>query len=551
MRNLSTLGILLLTLSSIISAQKSIIPSDFEYLDHREKTSKAEATAITHLGLLYISHNDKGVTVNLAHFNNQVEELYRGPWCASEIFQVNDTTYQVILDRLNEGDIGAPGFVVITLDGTDSIVDDYSYGRANIEESVLDVISAGNDQWWCLGFKKIFLVSDSAIIKEVQLEETYDKLFYDRNDRILMFQSYNEPTIFNYFDGDSIIPYWNNSSQAYDARLFRGFTFVLYDGGLFQYSDDFLTLNNLWRLPDDIKDLNQLHFTEDFITFSSIEEDTSRIIQCDYDENCRTISTEVSSDEKVTAAFHIGDSEFLLGGVSRFKNISEQLFFRYRNLNLPSDYKKSQVSIVSAELTPLKIDSFPESIVGVDTTWYYEQEFEYATIIRNDGMESISLADAYSGHYFLPPMGFNLFYLHSVFDNLIAPQEIVERRDTFKFFPRETFNLEMGIPGADLMFNKSEASVFDILNLSEIKELTTKSYMTVYPNPTSDYITLDTDVTITAFSIYSADGRLITYKQGEFIDKKIAVESYNPGLYYIIIKEKGSQQLLTTQFNKI
>ncbi len=549
MNKFLTLIILALTLLSQVAAQEDI-PVDFEYLDHRERTSRAGATALTPQGILYVSHHDKGVSVNLGSYDNQVDEFYSGTWANSEIFQLNDTTYQVILDGLNEGDIGAPGFVAVTLAGSEITVDDYTNGRANITESVLDVINAGTNQWWCLGYKKIFLVRDSSILKEVELDETYDKLFYDDEDRILIFQPYNSQSGLKYFDGETAVPWWTPPNKINDIRLFRGSTFVLYDGVLYQYSDNFLTANNIWQVPDDINDFNQIHITEDFVTFSSVENDTSRIIQCDYDNSCLTIATEVSPDEKITAVYNLGESELLLSGVSSY-TFASQLFFRYKNLNLPSDYQKSQVSIVNAELTPLQLDSFPESIMGIDTTWYYEQKFEYTTTIRNDGSESISLADAYSEYYFIPPFGYNWFYLHSVFERPIAPQQIVERRDTFTFFPTENFDLKLGIPGAGLRFNESADRVIDLLNRSEVEDLSFNDDLKVYPNPSSEYITIETESFISALSIYSSDGKLISYKQGEFLDKKLAVHTYKPGLYYVLIKEKGNKQMRATTFIKI
>lgn len=88
----------------------------------------------------------------------------------------------------------------------------------------------------------------------------------------------------------------------------------------------------------------------------------------------------------------------------------------------------------------------------------------------------------------------------------------------------------------------------DNIQIEEIPNLGTQDLWTnsinIYPNPVSDYLTIETNETILAYEIYHLNGQLV--QKGK--DKKVNVHSLSKGNY--ILKVKTDQQVFNKKFIK-
>ena len=63
---------------------------------------------------------------------------------------------------------------------------------------------------------------------------------------------------------------------------------------------------------------------------------------------------------------------------------------------------------------------------------------------------------------------------------------------------------------------------------------------TIYPNPASHHITINSDETIKHVAIYNAQGQLVIYTTNRTID----VSTLSAGIYYIVTNKETTNKLL-------
>jgi hypothetical protein len=95
----------------------------------------------------------------------------------------------------------------------------------------------------------------------------------------------------------------------------------------------------------------------------------------------------------------------------------------------------------------------------------------------------------------------------------------------------------------NIWLNKIDIST----GLSSLKEVYSKKYVSLYPNPTHDYFTIDSDATTIKFTLYDNQGQLI--KSGKSFNKRIEISELPIGIYILSLNINGEEfhQKITKQ----
>lgn len=74
---------------------------------------------------------------------------------------------------------------------------------------------------------------------------------------------------------------------------------------------------------------------------------------------------------------------------------------------------------------------------------------------------------------------------------------------------------------------------------SSLNEVYSKKYINLYPNPTHDYFTIETDAATFKYTLYNNQGKLV--KSGESINKKIEISELPIGIYIVSLTINGEE----------
>jgi len=93
--------------------------------------------------------------------------------------------------------------------------------------------------------------------------------------------------------------------------------------------------------------------------------------------------------------------------------------------------------------------------------------------------------------------------------------------------------LTLAIPGADHRINDDPNRIYSADVVLDIEKVVFDSNIKIFPNPSSDFINLESENKIVELSIYNAQGQLMIFKAGQVDLRRINVQDLNSGTYFI------------------
>ena len=134
--------------------------------------------------------------------------------------------------------------------------------------------------------------------------------------------------------------------------------------------------------------------------------------------------------------------------------------------------------------------------------------------------------DLYPGEVECYHYGF--VYGRNFSDHILSVEEVINRTDSVQKF----FNEEIDLP-CDF-YNGT-------MNVNTVKE---NVFVNIYPNPSNEIITFESNSEIEAFQVFSSDGKLILEEQFGLTNKKdVDISSFNNGVYITVIQLQNGERV--------
>lgn len=534
----------------------SQIPDNFEFLNHKFRTNDLGATKVYGDEIYYVNHiplfltssgiSDAGTKVYKVNGQNEPEIIFETFFTSeSKIIDNSDASFEIILQEFVDYDFGITGFVSINVDANDVTIDtitrfslDGNFNAGVLDDffSFFDVDKTSEGNWIGTGSNEYFVFDETGIIDTIGYNGSNFYELINNVDQDLFGLSLNDlssHTVVHRLSDEVLDSVMTIEFTDELQNLFNDATgnYLLSSNHLMQYSVDFTQLVNEWELTDFDGEISAINSHNDRI---EILVESDRLYALLPDSEIILLSENLSTPDESTTFFQRIDSEqIIFGGLHDFESISENAYFRNINVidNSNVEYDRIEIAFDNVELIRSN------------------QEFNVNLDVINDGDEDVDEFNIYS-RIFQPdaPINFWFFLDYSLIN--LPVNASVSLDTTTANSPMD--DLSFVIPGGDYMFNTSpngfwlgdiSTSTFDISDSEPL---------TIYPNPSQDYIQLDTERTFFDITIYDELGRLVYFKGRniQLHDKSVSVAHLDSGVYYVVVREDGEKHARRSRFVK-
>jgi len=524
-----------------LSAQ---VPDNFEFLDHTTSFNTPGAHKTLDDGIVFTSHNLFSTNIFFAGYENtliNLDSVNKNSDSTSKIYEINDSTYQIVLYALTDYDVFAPGIIIYTLSNNEVIsrisilADDYDNFISDYEQSI------NGDSWLISGFGKMYRLSSEYEIQESHSNITVDNIFLDNQDRLFGISNFGGTSQLLQFREDVFEPLANFDLSLRDISEFGQFKYLLFRNELRRYNTDFSELLSTWPLPMEITSFNQIELFQDYviIAYSSNLNSIDKLYNNGMIEQIWQGSKDASPGT-FTQLNVQNDSLLMTSGVYDFLDTS-QSFFRSIPLDITPNYQRHQVNLSSVSAKQMIIDStFLGANTTGDSTWLFLREYDLDFEIENSGQRSASEIHIYGPLKF--PFG-SSENEHFLLQETVNPQEIANfifTETSENSFDGATF----GIPGVELRFNQGSTALVDFT--SSIENIFAET-SAIYPNPTSNVLYLPE--LSSSVSVFNTAGQLVIQKNN-ISDNQLDVSQLQSGIYNLVMQSLDSKQFHSLKFIK-
>jgi hypothetical protein len=549
------LSLIILFFSQSLIAQ---IPQDFQLLDHRGKITEHLDSKLFGDQLLYgVSKNSFEMTsINLVDLNSfEVDTLLLTFAAKSELRSFSDGTFNFFVHSLFNYDIDVPGLFNIFYDGSQLVVDTLPMYTVPIQTSFTDELypagaaQISNGDYYIIDHFFLYYVEPNNLtsLREVSYST---QLFQNDNREVYLFEDdlvvkIEEAT----FDtlptfSKSIIDIQNRGSS----------NDVLMEGMIQSWNDDFSQLLFTWEFIESIESFYEVHVTDTLLTVLNSEgaSFTYRNINSQGEESI--LSSGNIENEEVIGFHQTSDSSLLSMSNCIDEDLqSAQLMFRAEYLDVEQSYDGREVSIDSASLVFVRIDTFNEIIISPN-----ESFFETWTIydlfidITNRSDTAVSQMTFFTEDYSFSGFG-DLGQVINLQTELL-PGESYSINAGIKLHYNDleiTDPFFVSLPGADFRKNNHPTMNLAADFIVSTDELSLDDQVILFPNPTSDLINIQADTGIEEVSVYNTQGQLMLHLLQNAGIKEVDVSHLDNGCYYINLRSKDQGKISTTRIVKL
>jgi hypothetical protein len=227
--------------------------------------------------------------------------------------------------------------------------------------------------------------------------------------------------------------------------------------------------------------------------------------------------------------------------------------FRAEYLDVEQSYDGREVSIDSASLVFVRIDTFNEIIISPN-----ESFFETWTIydlfidITNRSDTAVSQMTFFTEDYSFSGFG-DLGQVINLQTELL-PGESYSINAGIKLHYNDleiTDPFFVSLPGADFRKNNHPTMNLAADFIVSTDELSLDDQVILFPNPTSDLINIQADTGIEEVSVYNTQGQLMLHLLQNAGIKEVDVSHLDNGCYYINLRSKDQGKISTTRIVKL
>lgn len=537
--------------SNNFEPKNCMVPEDFEFLDHQKKCATPGAWKATDYGIVYVSNQSKNVSVNIAYYDNTIEEVFASEFYIafeSRIEEVNDSTFHVFLYGLFDYDISYPGYTKITFSGSDiQVSEDLGFDQ-NRYYVIDDLVRDSTGFLWCSSGRTLLQVEDGEITDMQEMDEWFSLHSNWKNDIYILSRS----TKLSYFDGTNSEEILTFNSNVYDLISYQQNNYILLKGELIEYNEDFSEQLHSWNIPESIRRFNQINFDPDFISIVSSDTTAHEIKRCLYGGVCHSLYKSEELNESWFNVLQQPDSTYIIAGTHESPNIVRQVFLRSVPVIYEPDYYRTKVDVETFEVKGTGKDTinFWVSSSSGDTIWNIDYDYDVKAELYNDSEGAIYLADAFSSPYSSISFDSKAPRLHVIADDKLEKGNSVLFEDNFTGNLKDLSYLLLTVPGADFRINDGNVKEVDFD--SKVPDPTPYLSLSIYPNPSSDRVHIDIEQNIENITIHNLAGQLVYFRSGGILDKDFDISFLGSGTYSVSIKTQDGQlhaaQLIKTGF---
>lgn len=531
----------------------SQIPDNFEFLNHKFRKSKLGATKVLNNEVYYVNHvpffrtassiSRGGTFVYRINGLNEPEVVFETFFTStSKIIENPDSSFDIIIQNLIDYDLLISGFVSINIDSNNIKIDTITRipFDGNSAEGVLkdvidlfDVDKTENGDWLGTGSNDYFVFNETGLIDTVDYtDKNYYELLNNENQDLFglsLDENSVNSTVYRLIDEsvDSITTI-EGSIRLQNLLNDQSGNYILSSDKLMQYSVDFTQLLNEWSLADFNGEISAINSSNDII---EVLVDTGKLYELMPNGNITLVSENLSLPDENNQFFRRLDSEqVVFGGIHDFESISENVYFRNVDVidNSSVDYPRVDVAIDNVEL------------------FMNNQEFNIKTDVTNQGDERLNHIDLYS-RFFQPDAPIFLRYFLDLSWQDVSIGEIIRFDTTTVNFAID--DLSFVVPGGDYKFNSSPQGFWTGDITSSTSEISKENLLDFYPNPTHDFIQIDSGEKLNCIAVYNEIGQMVYFEE-KVIDNKVSVSHMDSGIYYILSWEDENKNLRAGKFVK-
>lgn len=516
------------------------VPENFEFLAHNNRTTEIAQIKITD-DFAIIADRFSGISI--AEYDYDLRTKTRDGFRQSKLIETNDSTFHIITWDFPGGDIHTrPGFNAYSfINGSERIskLSDLFINYYYFNDVTVD--SIGN--FWALAFRNPFQNSNSTshlvhmgdeeIIKEIELRLINSKLFTNSKSDIYIYEQNNS---ISYFDGDTITYDPQLSEFADDIKLWGDNNLILYTNEIHLTTPDFKNRILSWDLPLNPENIERIKMNPDSSLYL-IDLDSTQysIYHIDQSSTASIVYSGKSlANEKIKDIKVLSDSTHLLIGQHEFE-ICNNSFLRTIHHEKEVEYKKCNVAISSFSILP-------------QDTFIYSPDFDYIRAkavaeLFNNSEETVHSWDYFSTDYIRDAEDY-LIYLSSSRSQPINLSEDIRDTISLDYVSGDYFgdmidiaDMRIEVPGANYRFNESPDRSKGVDILSSISQLTDTKIIQVYPNPSSDFISFNSDKNV-RYSIINSLGRRISSTERNTDIGRINISSLEAGSYFLLLQDE-------------
>jgi len=482
-------------------------PLSFEFLDHSHQTTKLGCALALPQGILYVSTNteEPGTKVTIVDDNCKIKILGELSLRAfdTSIQEVNHSTQFVVLQNFDGWDLVYPGFIGILVEN----------GEVKMIEESFSPFSDMNPLGFNVFTESVIMDSLGALIIDTEQDGFYqykDSILTEltiEGDLFLNNQKdwfvYNETELF-YFDGTSSIQLLTD--QDIIGIEYAGlYNYILSSDSLYRYDEQFSAVKTKWVLPQEEMSFEQILMSDSQITFLLNDKEEFTIIDV-LETETKTQSFPKDTTEKLSLLSFQESNSIMLAGSYSIADVFDHLFFREFSREEINEYDRVDLSLDEFKIEYDTTSYHVDPIVTSDTSFY--DVYEMHTFISNHQDRRIVSLNGYSKPYQ------NVFgwsdYLDVSLEEEIAPFGTYFSNDEISEVSRGSVNesLLLYITGANFKFNASNerSQLPDFTaSVSSISDLNIK----IFPNPFTDYFTIESSDDFHSWCLYDISGRLI------------------------------------------
>lgn len=544
-----------------LSAQ---VPSDFEFLDHRARTSFHMESKILQDELVSVQGMSTWpmTSVILADMEtNEIDTILGTFGCQSEMREFSDGTFDIYLYHFFDYDVIVSGFIHVAYDGNDFSVDTLHsiyFSEPGVDTDVYpnSIIENKNGGHYVIGNDSLYR-SDGFSYTGLRRALSDHKLFQnDAGDEFL-------------YRGQDLVKILDNGNTFDTIQTIVDRTIEINNNGQYndilthydvqRWNDDFTQLLKSWILPepleapypDQLQSFYKIHVGDSLLTLLYNREDGYELWTINENGDSDTTIGNYENEEFV--GFHLrSDSRRLVMHQYDVPEIeSSQLLYRLMDDTEDVEYDKRQVSLDSVELELVSIDTTGQFVTSSgDTIFFISENFDLQMTYTNNSDTSLSNVNIISEQVFFN-FDFITNYLNYSDNALMQSGESKVIDTSFVAKADQFVPLTLAIPGADFRTNDDPNRIYSADVVLDIDKVVFDENIKIYPNPTDDFINLESEERIIELSIYNAQGQLMMFRAGQVDLRKIDVQNLNSGTYFIKLRMDKQNTYGIQQFIKL
>ena len=540
-------------------------PENFEFLDHSKQVSRPGVVLNLEDSLIYISHNEDRPNMTellLARKDNTLDTLFSSPFSGvSKTVSNKDGSIDIFVTSLFDLDVGLPGFYAFHYN-KDMIEIDTSYG--NWQSSlywndpldfgyISDIVRDSSSLFWILNHQGVFRVNGDTLdifLDRSNFSGASQQLFKNQKDDIFLSTSSSIYHI-SQMGASVIIDY---EDPAWDKYSDQNGNYLLYRDSLVLYTENFESKIQSWSFENELLRPKFIDSDNDQICIFSALANTYSILCPNEFDTFEIIYSDSIENEYPVSILGIDDNSFLLSGHYGFESIFINSFFRRVHFDHSTNYKNLQLDLVDFNLHRTGIDSSFRYVSNEgDSVFLFDYYYDYNIIYSNNSDTLLSFADIYSRDFYdfydiggphISHRTVNLAIgqIDSTSGSFIVPHFDIMSNNS-------DYYLKIAAPGVNNRFNDSPMSaiVADYTSSIHDPDLPIKT-MHIFPNPASDFIAIDPEITVSQYLIYDMNGILV--QGGTMNSNQIDLSTRASGVYILKASDRSGKEVYLSRFIK-